>query len=70
MIDLPPDPLDRAADLTERERAAIIAGIVSKAKLPETGRCLWCSEPVQVGSFCPGGECRDDYNKAQRFKGR
>lgn len=66
MINLPPDPLDRASDLTESERAASIASIISQPKLPETGRCLWCSEPIQIGRFCHGGECRDDYDKNKR----
>lgn len=69
MIDLPPDPLDRAADLTERERAARIADILLQPALPETGRCLNCNEPLPAGRFCDS-DCAEDWHKAQRFKGR
>ena len=67
MIDLPPDPLDRAADQAERERAASIKAIISQPALPETGRCLWCSEPVPGGRFCDS-DCAADWHKAARIK--
>lgn len=69
MIDMPPDPLDQAADLTERERAALIADILSQPALRETGCCLNCNEQLRAGRFCDS-DCAEDWRKAQRFKGR
>ena len=30
---------------------------------PFTGICRNCDHPVSEGAFCPGGECRDDYQR-------
>ena len=67
MINQPADPLDLAADSAERERQASIAAIISQPTLPETGRCLWCSEPVPAGRFCDT-DCAADWHKAARMK--
>lgn len=32
-----------------------------------TGLCWNCSEAVSEGSFCPGGECAEDYEKRERM---
>lgn len=62
-------PADRAADLTERERAARIADILSQPALRETGRCLNCREKLPAGQFCDS-DCAEDWHKAQLFNGR
>lgn len=36
-----------------------------RPSLPITGFCHWCNESAK-GVFC-GTECRDDWNKQQRF---
>src|SRR5690554_3445944 len=33
-----------------------------------TGLCWNCSDALSEGSFCPGGECRDDYEKREAFR--
>ena len=35
-----------------------------------TGLCWNCSAAISEGSFCPGGECRDDFEKRERFNAR
>ncbi len=35
-------------------------------RLPETGFCYNCGEPVKTGLFCDG-DCREDYEKRERF---
>lgn len=69
MMSLPPDPIDRANDLAEQERAASIAAQLAKKELPHTGFCRWCSEPIKHGAFCDT-DCRDDYEQNRQFKGR
>jgi hypothetical protein len=34
---------------------------------PFTGLCRNCSDHIDQGAFCPGGECRDDYMKRAIF---
>ena len=69
MTDKPTDPLDIAADAAERERQARIADILRQPNLPETGRCLWCSETVPAGRFCDT-DCAAEWHKFHRMKGR
>lgn len=69
MMELPPDPIDRAADQTDRERAESIAAILAQPALPMTGFCLWCKCPVPNGRFCDS-DCAQDWHKAARMKGR
>jgi len=33
---------------------------------PFTGICRNCDHPVSEGAFCPGSECRDDYQRRTR----
>lgn len=32
-----------------------------------TGLCWNCSEQLEAGAFCPGGECQEDYEKREAF---
>ena len=33
-----------------------------------SGRCLSCNAEIEAGRFCPGGECREDYEQELRMK--
>lgn len=33
-----------------------------------TGLCWNCSDAISEGSFCPGGECRYDYERREAFR--
>lgn len=70
MIELPADPLDRAADAEESQRQESIKAVLSMPTLPKNGFCLWCKEPVLAdASFCDS-DCAGDWHKAARMKGR
>lgn len=32
-----------------------------------TGFCLSCNERLEIGRFCFGGECKEDYEREQRI---
>ena len=34
---------------------------------PFAGICRNCGHPIDQGTFCPGGDCRDDYSKRSMF---
>ena len=53
------EELFRDIALAERKRRA--------GKYYYTGLCWNCSEPLESGSFCPGGECAEDYEKRERM---
>ena len=48
---------------------AIRAAREAKPAIVETGRCLYCLEPVPYGyRWCIGGECRDAWCKERGVK--
>ena len=62
------DPLDRAAQLEEAERAA--AALFRKPVLKRTGRCYNCGEPVPPEALFCDGECRQQHEVVQAAKAR
>ncbi len=60
------DILDDAADYEQH----MIDVALANRKLPKftfTGKCENCGEIITRGSFCPGGECREDYDRRERL---
>ena len=44
-----------------------------KPTLPFCGACYNCGEKITTGAFCPGGECKEDYEvreKARQIGGK
>lgn len=61
------DEFDRATAIEEAEREACVARARNQPAMPPTGFCHNCEEPLEGDLlFCPGGECRDDYEKRMR----
>ena len=62
------DLADDAAEVTEMNLQIALQNARQQArKHPFTGLCRWCHEHIDQGTFCPGGECRDDYMKRAIF---
>ena len=64
------DDVDRTQERMERD--ALLMGQAKRApSLVPTGTCYNCDEPVEEGRlFCPGPECRDDYDYRKRLEKR
>lgn len=60
------DVIDQAQELEEMQRQAAINNRSSRYHY--TGMCWNCCEPLEHGSFCPGGECQEDFEKRERMK--
>ena len=54
------DFADDAAEITENY---LQVALQNARQHPFTGICRNCDHPVSEGAFCPGGECRDDYQR-------
>lgn len=59
------DEADIAGDI-ERERLDVLILNRDRHSLPETGHCYNCGEILPCGLFCDA-DCRDDYDKRERF---
>lgn len=81
MEDFYTDPIDQAARETERQNAAALKAQQEKAKhrLPCTGKCWFCQEPLKGELlFCkPTKEdiedsysCRDEYDRVKEARFR
>jgi hypothetical protein len=58
------DFADDAAEVTEMNLQVALQNARGMSRPhPFTGICRNCDDPVQTGAFCPGGECRDDYQR-------
>lgn len=54
---------DAAETMLEAQRA------VRKPTLKARGTCHYCEDDVGLGKlFCPGEDCRNDYEREQRIK--
>lgn len=63
------DEFDRATEIEEAEREACVARAMNKPGMQPTGCCRNCGAKLENDwLFCPGGECRDDFEKQQRMK--
>jgi len=58
------------ADVASREQAQELKAALSHKKpaLGPIGICRNCNEPIKTGCFCDG-DCREDHEKRERFKG-
>jgi hypothetical protein len=69
------DWIDNASDLellqTEVaiERARTAGKELQEVLQNAAGHCLNCEEPLEVGRFCDA-DCREDFQKRLKFKGR
>ena len=62
------DIFDDASDLEEKHRElAIFAARAQNAPIKISGFCLSCNDRLQIGRFCPGGECKEDYEREQKM---
>lgn len=62
------DEFDRASDREMADRELSIAQARAKNQpLKFTGFCLSCNERLEIGRFCFGGECKEDYEREQRI---
>lgn len=69
MIDKHPDMLDQAADLVERERAALLAAHLQRveaARLAPKGVCHNCEYEVEADEVFCDHECKADYEYIQK----
>lgn len=61
------DDIDRAQVEEQRFLAVALLNMRAEA-LPFTGQCYYCGETIDRGPFCPGSECRDDYDREQKLR--
>lgn len=59
---------DQAQQLAEAERDAGVEAARNAPVLAPRRFCYNCGDRIKRGCFCPGGECRDDYEKRMRKK--
>ena len=63
------DIFEEASELEDKHRnLAIKAQRAMNKKMPFTGFCLFCGEPIKIGRFCSGGECKEDHEREQKMK--
>ena len=63
------DDFDRASDREMADRELSIAHARAKNQpIKWTGFCLSCNERLEIGRFCFGGECKEDYELDQRMR--
>ena len=58
------DPVDRAAQLEEEERAACAR--YRKPETPRTGKCAACGETLPLQGIVCDSECRETYERILR----
>jgi len=64
------DDFDRASDREIADRELSIAQARAKNQpIKFTGFCLSCNERLEIGRFCSGGECKEDWEREQRMAG-
>ena len=68
MMERVSDPLDRACQLEEAERAS--AALHRKPTMLRTGRCYCCGEPVQPQALFCDADCREMYETEQAARQR
>lgn len=61
------DVIDQACEAEEWFRSQALDEIQAADRMPFTGRCYNCEEPLTVGCFCDT-DCRDDYEKRIKAK--
>lgn len=59
---------DQASDREMADRELSIAQARAKNQpIKFTGFCLSCNDRLKAGRFCPGGECKEDWEREQRM---
>ena len=63
------DIFDDASDLEQKHRELAIKSARAKNRpMAFTGRCLSCNAEIEkAGRFCPGGECKEQYELEQKM---
>jgi hypothetical protein len=62
------DEFERASKLEMDHRELSVAHQRAQNQpLKFTGFCLSCNERLEIGRFCFGGECKEDYEREQRI---
>jgi hypothetical protein len=57
------------ADIAQTAMEMLATAIPRQPDGPaETGRCLWCDEPLPPGKRWCDTDCRDDFEHAQRAR--
>lgn len=59
------DEVDIASEVEQLRTDAALSARERHA-LPETGHCYNCNEVISSGLFCDA-DCRDDYEKREKF---
>lgn len=65
------DPLDAASALEMAETRACVAAQAARARqstMPAVGACYNCGEELAPGMLFCDKDCRDDYEKRQRYE--
>jgi hypothetical protein len=56
------DDADKAADYQEQLNATAHRAHSMPDKAAN-GKCVWCDEPIKLGSFCINNGCAEDWEK-------
>ena len=60
---------DQASDQEEKHRKYSIAEVRARNQpIKYRGRCLFCNAQVELERWCPGGECKEDWEQEQRIR--
>jgi hypothetical protein len=62
------DIWDQATEQEEQHRNLSIKQARAKNQpIAFSGRCLSCNAEIETGRFCPGGECKEQYELEQKI---
>lgn len=61
------DIADDAYQAEENHRESALNLARKQKEIKFTGFCMNCNNQLTEGRFCPGGECREDFELAQRI---
>ncbi len=62
------DIYDQATEREEQHRElSIKQARALNQPIKYTGFCLSCNERLEIGRFCSGGECKEDWEREQRM---
>ena len=65
------DDADRAAEREDIDREAAVAAIRRRIEvMPSLGYCYYCGEALRAGKRFCDADCRDDYDRQEKFKAR
>ena len=65
------DDADRASDREDIARAAAVEAVRARIeRRPSLGYCYYCGEALRAGKRFCDADCRDDYDRQEKFKAR